>query len=50
MKPVIGHDAIVREIGVLAAQPEPPHALLLAGPEGTGRKRLALSGTLRRSR
>lgn len=39
---IIGHEAILRELRALASAPEPPHALLLAGPEGTGRKPLAL--------
>lgn len=37
----IGHEDIVRELRALAASEEPPHALLLAGPEGTGRTGLA---------
>jgi DNA polymerase III subunit delta' len=40
--PLIGHEDIIRELQALAASPEPPHALLLAGPEGTGRTALAL--------
>ncbi len=40
--PLIGHEDIVRELRGLAASPEPPHALLLAGPAGTGRTALAL--------
>ncbi len=43
---VIGHGAIVRELRALAALPEPPHALLLAGPEGLGRTRLAIEYAL----
>lgn len=39
---LIGHDDILRELRALAASPEPPHALLFAGPEGTGRTALAL--------
>jgi DNA polymerase-3 subunit delta' len=38
---LIGHGAIRRELWTLAARPEPPHALLFAGPEGLGRTRLA---------
>lgn len=38
---IIGHAAILRELHALAASAEPPHALLLAGPEGTGRAVLA---------
>lgn len=40
--PIIGHEPIRRELWGLAARPDPPHALLLAGPEGLGRTRLAL--------
>ena len=39
---VIGHGAIRRELASLAASDEPPHAILFAGPEGTGRTALAL--------
>jgi DNA polymerase-3 subunit delta' len=39
--PLIGHDAIRRELAALAASAEPPHALLFVGPEGTGRAALA---------
>ncbi len=46
MEPVIGHEDIRREIAVLAASDEPPHAILFAGPEGVGRKRLALEYAL----
>jgi DNA polymerase-3 subunit delta' len=42
MQPLIGHQLIVRELGVLATSAEPPHALLFAGPEGTGRTALAI--------
>lgn len=42
MASIIGHGDIRRELRVLAASPEPPHALLLVGPEGTGRRLLAL--------
>ena len=38
---MIGHEDIVRELRSLAASEEPPHALLLAGSEGTGRAGLA---------
>lgn len=41
MGDVIGHDAILRELHALALGQEPPHALLFAGPEGTGRSLLA---------
>ncbi|MCA9832283.1 MAG: hypothetical protein R3B97_04525 [Dehalococcoidia bacterium] len=41
MPPVIGHDAILRELRTLARAGQPPHALLLAGPESTGRMVLA---------
>ena len=39
---LIGHGAIQRELASLAASDEPPHAILFAGPEGTGRSALAL--------
>ncbi len=39
---LIGHDDIVRELAALAASEVPPHALLLAGPDGVGRTGLAL--------
>lgn len=38
---LIGHEAIERELRSFAASDEPPHALLLAGPESTGRRALA---------
>ena len=41
MPPVIGHDAILRELRTFAKAEQPPHALLLAGPESTGRMVLA---------
>ncbi len=41
MPGIIGHQAILRELAALAASPEPPHALLFSGPEGTGRTLLA---------
>ncbi|MCA9862944.1 MAG: DNA polymerase III subunit [Thermomicrobiales bacterium] len=41
MPPIIGHDAILRELRALAGAEPPPHALLLAGPESTGRMALA---------
>lgn len=44
---IIGHADIVRELAALAASEEPPHALLLAGPEGTGRTALAIEYALR---
>jgi len=43
---VIGHESILRELAVLAASDEPPHALLLAGPEGSGRTSLAVEYAL----
>jgi len=39
---LIGHGAILRELRVLAASEEPPHALLFVGPDGSGRTALAL--------
>ena len=39
---VIGHAAVLRALRSLAEAAEPVHALLFAGPEGTGRTRLAL--------
>src|SRR5688572_20795410 len=42
MVTVIGHEDIRRELRVLAGSVEPPHALMFVGPEGTGRKLLAL--------
>ncbi len=42
MDGVIGHDAILRELRTFAASEEPPHAILLAGPESTGRRALAM--------
>lgn len=41
MDELIGHHAIRRELWSLAARSDPPHALLLAGPTGLGRTRLA---------
>lgn len=41
MQPPIGHTAIVRELRDLASREDPSHALLLVGPEGTGRTFLA---------
>jgi DNA polymerase-3 subunit delta' len=43
---VIGHQDIIRELKALAASDEPPHALLFAGPEGTGRTPLAIEYAL----
>ena len=40
---VIGHEDVVRELRALSAGAEPPHALLFAGPEQSGRKLLALT-------
>ena len=42
MSGLIGHQGILRELRALAASADPPHALLFAGPEGTGRTLLAL--------
>ena len=42
MQPVIGHQGILRELRSFAVSADPPHALLLAGPESTGRTALAL--------
>lgn len=42
MNGIIGHEAIQRELLQLARADEPAHALLFAGAEGTGRRRLAL--------
>ncbi|GAB4331491.1 MAG: DNA polymerase III subunit delta' [Dehalococcoidia bacterium] len=42
MIPVIGHGAIRRELRALAASVEPPHALMLVGQDGSGRRLLAL--------
>ncbi|MCL4242610.1 MAG: hypothetical protein KJ048_14775 [Dehalococcoidia bacterium] len=44
---IIGHEDIVRELAALAASEEPPHALLFAGPDGTGRTALAIEYALR---
>jgi DNA polymerase-3 subunit delta' len=43
---LIGHAGIRRELEALASSEEPPHALLLAGPEGTGRTALAIEYAL----
>jgi DNA polymerase-3 subunit delta' len=42
MTRIIGHEAILRELRALATSSDPPHALLFAGPEGSGRSLLAL--------
>lgn len=42
MQPLIGHQLILRELRALATGAEPPHALLFAGPEATGRTALAI--------
>lgn len=42
MNPLIGHEGVLAELHAIAAMAEPPHALLMAGMEGTGRTRLAL--------
>jgi DNA polymerase III subunit delta' len=39
---LIGHADIVRELHALAASENPPHALLFAGTEGSGRMSLAI--------
>jgi DNA polymerase-3 subunit delta' len=41
MPELIGHQGIMRELRSLAMSDEPPHAVLFAGPEGTGRTALA---------
>lgn len=41
MHPIIGHEGVQRELRALALSAEPPHALLFAGPHGTGRTLLA---------
>ncbi|MFN0148615.1 MAG: ATP-binding protein [Dehalococcoidia bacterium] len=41
MSSIIGHEAVLRELRALASSPEPPHALLFAGPQHTGRHVLA---------
>lgn len=38
---LIGHEGILRELRSLALSDEPPHALLFAGSDGTGRELLA---------
>lgn len=42
LSPLIGHQQVLRELRALAASADPPHALLFAGPEGTGRALIAL--------
>ena len=42
MPALIGHQGVLRELAALAASDDPPHALLFAGPEGSGRTTLAL--------
>lgn len=42
MAGLIGHADILRELEALAQGDDPPHALLFAGPEGTGRSALAM--------
>jgi DNA polymerase-3 subunit delta' len=46
MLPVIGHAPIVRELRDLACAKRLAHAVLFAGPEGTGRTRLAVEYAL----
>lgn len=46
MLELIGHAGILRELRALAASDEPPHAILFAGPEGTGRTALAVEYAL----
>jgi DNA polymerase III subunit delta' len=41
MQQVIGHEAIRRELRTLAHSDDPPHALLISGPESLGRRMLA---------
>ncbi len=42
MSALIGHAAIVRELQALAASDDPPHSILFAGPDSSGRTALAL--------
>ncbi len=42
MAEIIGHEGLRRALRTIAAAAEPPHALLFAGPAGTGRTLLAL--------
>ena len=42
MAGLIGHDSILRELRSLAALDDPPHAILFAGADGTGRTALAI--------
>lgn len=42
MAELIGHADLVRELEALAAGDDPPHALLFAGTDGTGRTALAI--------
>lgn len=46
MTALIGHADLARELRALALSEEPPHALLFAGPEGTGRRALAVEYAL----
>jgi DNA polymerase-3 subunit delta' len=41
MSALIGHGPLLNELRRLAVSPEPPHAILLDGPESTGRTLLA---------
>ena len=42
MSTIIGHETLTRELRALARSEEPPHAILFAGPDSTGRTALAL--------
>jgi DNA polymerase III subunit delta' len=42
MHPPIGHPGILRELHDLARHDDPSHAIMLVGPQGTGRTMLAL--------
>ncbi|MDZ7728772.1 MAG: hypothetical protein U5Q44_11580 [Dehalococcoidia bacterium] len=37
MEPIIGHEAVLRELQGLAESPEPAHAMMLIGPDSVGR-------------
>src|SRR5687768_5974483 len=41
MSAIIGHEGIRAELRALAESADPPHALLFAGPDRTGRRALA---------
>jgi len=46
MQQVIGHEAIRRELRALAQSGDPPHAILVTGPESLGRRLLVQEFTL----